>query len=87
VDLQALSRGVIVMTLATSAEALFISSLQPSQHPSRDQIVAAIRVSLREHGGVKGCAGEAAAEYGEHPETSVSRMRWALAAVAEAVAA
>jgi hypothetical protein len=70
------------MTRASRAEALFISSLQPSQHPTREQLVAAIRTSLREHGGVNGCAGEAAAEYGDHPDTSADRMRWALAVAA-----
>ncbi len=70
------------MTLASKAEALFISSLQPSQHPTNEQLAAAIRDSLRQHGGVSGCAEAFAAEYGEHPETSRDRMRWALAAAA-----
>ena len=70
------------MTRTARAEALFTSSLQPSQHPTHDQVVAAIRTSLSEHGGVNGCAGAVAAEYGEHPETSADRMRWALAAAA-----
>jgi hypothetical protein len=70
------------MNLASRAEALFTSSLQPSQHPSVTQIVTAIRSSLREHGGSGGCAGACAAEFGEHPETASARMRWALAAVA-----
>jgi hypothetical protein len=70
------------MLLATKAEALFISSLQPSQHPTSEQVVTAIRTSLRAHGGAAGCAGACAAEFGDHPETARERMQWALAAVA-----
>jgi len=66
------------MTSETSAEALFTSSLQPSQHPTTSQIDAAIRTSLQNHHGARGCAAACAAEYGEHPETAVARMRWAL---------
>jgi uncharacterized membrane protein len=74
--------SVIIMTVATQAEALFVSSLQPSDHPSANEVVAAIRVSLKTQGGVSGCAGAFATEYGEHPESSADRMRWALAQVA-----
>ena len=70
------------MLLATKAEALFISTLQPSQRPTAEQVTAAIRASLRAHGGAGGCAGACAAEYGEHPDTARDRMKWALAAVA-----
>jgi uncharacterized membrane protein len=77
---------VIAMTLATRAEALFVSTLQPSDHPSRHQVQAAILLSRRTHGGVIGCAIDFAAEYGEHPEASVDRMRWALGLVAAASA-
>ncbi len=72
------------MTLATLAEAVFVSSLQPSEHPTADQVAAAIGRSLRRHGGVSGCAGIFAAEYGEHPEESASRMHWALSLAANA---
>lgn len=70
------------MLLATKAEALFISSLQPSQRPTAEQVTAAIRASLRSHGGAGGCAGACAAEFGEHPDTARDRMKWALSAVA-----
>ena len=69
------------MTLATGAEALFTSPLQPSETPTPTQVRAAIRLSLRMHRGARGCAAVCAAEYGEHPETAVARMRWALAEV------
>jgi uncharacterized membrane protein len=73
---------VIIMTVATQAEALFVSSLQPSDHPSAYEVFAAIRISLRTQGGVSGCAVAFATEYGEHPESSAERMRWALSQVA-----
>ena len=61
------------------AEALFASFLQPSEVPTATQIADAIAASLRIHGGVTGCAAAVAAEYGEHPDVAVARMRWALA--------
>jgi hypothetical protein len=63
------------------AEALFASLLQPSDVPTAVQISEAIAVSLSNHG-VTGCAAAVAAEYGEHPDVAVARMRWALAALA-----
>jgi hypothetical protein len=72
---------VIIMTIATKAEALFVSSLQPSDHPSADQIFAAIRITQQNRGGESGCAIAFASEYGEHPEASANRMRWALSQV------
>jgi hypothetical protein len=65
------------------AEALFLSELQPSQHPTPAQDAAAIEAGLR-HRGPAGCAAAAAAEYGEHPETAAPRMRWALRLMASA---
>ena len=61
------------------AEALFASFLQPSDVPTVAQILEAIAASLRNHGGVAGCAEAVAAEYGAHPDVAVARMRWALA--------
>lgn len=69
------------MTLATGAEALFTSPLQPSEQPTAAEVRAAIRSSLRAHRGARGCAAAVAVEFGEHPETAVARMRWALAQV------
>ena len=62
---------------AERAEALFLSDLQPSQHPTPDQVANAIDAGVRRWGSA-GCAAAAAAEYGEHPETAPTRMRWAL---------
>jgi hypothetical protein len=60
------------------AEALFVSPLQPSEHPTAEQVHAAIWASFRAYGGADGCAARFAAEFGEHPEEAVVRMRWAL---------
>jgi hypothetical protein len=60
------------------AEALFVSPLQPSQRPTSDQVRVAIAASLLAHGGAAGCAAQFAAEFGDHPEEAVARMRWAL---------
>ena len=65
------------------AEALFVSPLQPSERPSADQVRAAIWASLRTYGDPTGCAARFAAEFGEHPEEAVVRMRWALELAAE----
>ena len=67
------------MTSTDTAEALFASTLQPSEHPTAEQVTAAACDSLRRHGGQHGCASLCAAEYGEHPDTAPTRMRWALA--------
>ena len=61
------------------AEALFVSNLQPSDQPTIEQVAVAALGSLLQHGGVSGCAGICAAEFGDHPETAPARMRWALA--------
>jgi uncharacterized membrane protein len=74
---------VIIMTVTMTAEALFVSSLQPSDHPTCSQVDAAVRTTLQAHGGACGCAAAFAAEYGEHPETSAHRMRWALSIAAQ----
>jgi hypothetical protein len=62
------------------AEALFASLLQPSDAPTAAQIAEAIAASLRNYGGIAGCAAAVAVEYGDHPDVAVARMRWALAA-------
>ena len=62
-----------------SAEALFTSSLQPSDHPTADQVRAAVRDSIHRNGGHRGCESACAAEYGDHPDSAFARMRWAIA--------
>lgn len=71
------------MNACLSAEALFVSSLQPSDQPSRTQVGAAVDMALLVHGS-GGCAGMVAEEYGNHPDLAAARMRWAVAAVRDA---
>lgn len=62
---------------AARAAALFLSDLSSTQRPSGAELQDAIRRSLRTHGGSRGCAGDVAAAYGDHPDLAVARMRWA----------
>jgi len=68
---------------AVRADALFVSALQSSDEPSAVQVKQAIAAATRAFGDL-GCAARVAQEYGEHPETAVTRMRWARTAVAGA---
>lgn len=70
------------MTTIIDAEALFVSGLQPSEQPTREQVRAAITSALLRCGGADGCAARLAAEFGEHPEIAVDRMRWAIRTLA-----
>jgi hypothetical protein len=72
-----MNRSIDLLT-ATRAEALFTSPLSVSSQPTRTEVNEAIRAAMRAHGGTRGCATVVAGEYGEHPETAVLRMRWAL---------
>ncbi len=65
---------------AVRAEALFLSALQPSRSPSPGQVRRAVATTLRRLG-VRGCAAQVAGEFGDHPDTAVARMSWALATV------
>ena len=62
---------------AARAEALFTSQLATGSRPAYDVVDEAIRIAVRAHGGVRGCAADVAGEYGDHPELAVPRMRWA----------
>jgi hypothetical protein len=62
---------------AARAEALFVSDLSACGGPTKADVIAAIRHSVRVYGGLRGCAGEVAAAYGDHPEIAAPRMRWA----------
>jgi len=62
---------------AVRAEALFASNLQCSQRPAADEVRRAVAGSLQRFG-IRGCAAQVAGEFGDHPETAVTRMRWAL---------
>ena len=56
-------------------EALFASSLQPSDAPTAGMVAAAITRAVRQFG-TGGCAGRMAQEFGDHPDAAASRMRW-----------
>ena len=58
------------------ADALFASALQISDEPSAVQVKQAIDAAASALGDL-GCAAKVAQEFGEHPETAVTRMRWA----------
>jgi hypothetical protein len=62
------------------AEALFVSDVQRADRVDTSCIRSAVMRSVRRHG-PRGCAALVAHEFGEHPETAVSRMCWALTAV------
>ena len=68
---------------AVRAGALFASPLQRCDEPSARQVRQAIATAVGVHG-VRGCAARVAQAYGEHPETALTRMRWALTAVGSA---
>ena len=63
------------------ADALFASVLQISDEPSAVQVQQAIDAATSALGDL-GCAARVAQEFGEHPESAVTRMRWAREEVA-----
>jgi len=65
---------------AVRAGALFVSTLQPSGSPSPGQIRRAVAATLQRLG-VRGCTEQVAGEFGDHPDTAVARMSWALAMI------
>jgi hypothetical protein len=65
------------------AEALFASTLQPSEHPGTALVRLTVQAQVF-HIGELGCAAVVAQEFGEHPDRAVERMRWALEAVQDA---
>jgi hypothetical protein len=58
------------------ADALFVSALQRGDHPSAREVRQAVAAAVGAFGQL-GCAGRVAQEFGDHPETAVTRMRWA----------
>jgi hypothetical protein len=65
------------------ADALFVSALQRCEHPSAGQVRRAVAAAVRAFG-ERGCAERVAQEFGDHPETAASRMRWARGLAGEA---
>jgi hypothetical protein len=69
---------------AVWAGALFVSALQRGDQPSAGQVRQAVAVAVGAFGTL-GCAERVAQEFGDHPETAVTRMRWARRLAAEAI--
>ena len=67
---------------ACQADAVFASGLQRGDEPSAVQVRQAVAAAIRAFG-YCGCAERVAQEFGDHPETAVIRMRWALAMARE----
>jgi hypothetical protein len=65
------------------SEALFVSNLQRSQHPTAELIRAAVSATVNRLGEI-GCAELVAQEFGEHPDCAIGRMNWARHAVRDA---
>jgi hypothetical protein len=65
---------------AVRAEALFASTLQSRGPASPEQVRRAVATTLRRLG-IRGCAAQMAGEFGDHPDTAVARMSWALATI------
>jgi hypothetical protein len=64
------------------AQALAVSGFSAATRLDRSSVDAAIRATVRSHGGVRGCVAALAQEFGEYPDTAPLRMRWAKQAVA-----
>ncbi len=56
-------------------EALFASSLQPSDTLTAETVADALAATVRRLGGA-GCSSHMAEEFGNHPEQAADRMRW-----------
>ena len=67
------------------ADAVFVSGLQRCDEPTEGQVRQAVAAAVQAFGW-SGCAGRVAQEFGDHPETAVIRMRWALGLAREAFA-
>ena len=71
-------------TRAVWADALFVSVLQRCDQPSAGQVQQAVATAVDVFG-PRGCVERVAQEFGDHPETAVTRMRWARELAAEAI--
>jgi hypothetical protein len=68
------------------ADALFVSVLQGCDQPSAGQVQQTVARAVGVFG-ERGCAELVAQEFGDHPETAVTRMRWARELAAAAIGA
>jgi hypothetical protein len=73
-----LSSATAQLSLNDLAELLFCSTLQPSQRVDAVAVHSALAQTLSSHRGqLHECAAELAASYGNDPEITCIRMRWA----------
>ena len=70
----------------TCCQALFSSTLQPSDAPTAAMVATAISSAVQQFG-TGGCAGRMAQEFGDHPDAAAARMRWARQLIAQGPAA
>ena len=77
-DMDASARLWLAQPTAREArsEAVFASTLQPSDTPTADMIASAISRAVQRLG-TRGCAETMAQEFGDHPDVAAERMRWA----------
>lgn len=68
------------LTTSELAEILFCCGLQESDRPTAEQVRTAIDARLGA-GDVSACLCAVAQEAGDHPDTYLKRMRWALTTV------
>jgi hypothetical protein len=69
-----------ITVAAARAEALFVSTLQPSESSTPDDVRRAVATTVQRLG-IAGCAAEMAREFGDQPDTAAARMSWARATV------
>src|SRR5215470_5475704 len=72
--------------MAVWADALFVSALQRCDQPTAGQAQQAVAAAVGVFG-PRGCAERVAQEFGDHPESAVTRMRWARTMAAQAMVA
>ena len=63
-------------------EALFASSLQRGECGTVERVHEAITLAVRQFGSI-GCAAQVAQEFGDHPDSAVTRMRWIREVIAD----
>ena len=71
-----MTNKTMLMTTAR-AEALFASALCTGSRPGLQEATTTINTTVRRCRGIRGCAAEMAAAFGDSPEAAAQRMRWA----------
>ena len=70
--------GPARLSVADLAEVVFCTHLQPSEHPTPLAVRNAVLKNLRRsHDSLEDCAAHLATCYGDDPEGTCERMRWA----------